>query len=426
MTYDEAVDFLKNPIYNLTRPGLDAVTELMTLLGNPQNKLKYVHIAGTNGKGSVSAMTESVLRHAGYKTGLYTSPFIERFTERIRIGDEEISRSDLARLTERVKLAVEGMLSSGHTAPTIFEMVTAVAFMYFFEKGCDIVILEVGMGGRLDATNIIKRSEVSVITRIGTDHTDFLGHTIEEIAGEKAGIIKEGCPVVAAGQRQEVNEIIKFYCDEREAPLIEVSAKNVDIIASDIKGQSFRLPNGSEYRISLLGKHQIMNALTAISAVSVLRTGGMMISEDALKLGLKAARWNGRLEVVYKSPIVIIDGAHNVDGAEALAASLSDLFPQQRITFIIGVLADKDIDAMLKPIIPSASRFLTVTPPNPRALSAEELANKIRRKGCESEACESISSAIDYCIKNYSDEVICAFGSLYYIGEIRAYCLNHR
>ena len=196
MTYDEAVDFLKNPIYNLTRPGLDAVTELMRLLGNPQDKLKYVHIAGTNGKGSVSAMTESVLRHAGYKTGLYTSPFIERFTERIRIGDEEISRSDLARLTERVKLAVEGMLSSGHTAPTIFEMVTAVAFMYFFEKGCDIVILEVGMGGRLDATNIIKRSEVSVITRIGTDHTDFLGHTIEEIAGEKAGIIKEGLSLI--------------------------------------------------------------------------------------------------------------------------------------------------------------------------------------------------------------------------------------
>lgn len=424
MTYDEAVDFLKNPIYNLTRPGLGAITELMELLGNPQDKLKYVHVAGTNGKGSVSAMTESVLRHAGYKTGLYTSPFIERFTERIRIGEYEISREDLARLTERVKSAVDDMVASGHAAPTIFEMVTAVAFMYFSEKECDIVILEVGMGGRLDATNIIKNSEVSIITRIGMDHTDFLGDTIEKIAEEKAGIIKDACPVVSSEQRTEAGEIIKYRCNEKSSELIEVSASNVEVTSSDINGQSFRLSDGSEYKISLLGRHQIENALTVIAAINVLRNGGTAISEEALKSGMQAARWNGRLEVVNKSPVVIVDGAHNADGAESLAESLSDLFPNQHITFIMGVLADKDIDAMLKPIIPTASRFITVTPPNPRALSAAKLADKLESKGCKADACESIKSAIECCIKKYSDEVICAFGSLYYIGEVRAYFIN--
>ncbi len=424
MNYDEAVNFLKNPLYNITRPGLGAVTELLELLGNPQDGLKYVHVAGTNGKGSVSAMMESALRHAGYKTGMYTSPFIERFTERIRVGEEEIPQNELARLTQRVRDAVEGMIARNHSAPTIFEMVTAVAFMYFFEQKCDIVILEVGMGGRLDATNVIKKSEVSVITRIGMDHIDFLGNTIEEITAEKAGIIKEACTVVSSPQRPEAATVISETCKAKGASLISVQADEATVLSSDISGQSLRMSDGCRYHISLLGKYQISNVVAAVAALKVLKAGGMKIPESAVESGLAAARWKGRLEIVLRSPLILIDGAHNLDGAEALADSLFELFPNKHIVFVMGVLADKDVDAIIDTVLPLAERFLTVAPSNPRALPAEVLAGKLRERGCEAEPFSSASEAIDECIKKYKDSIICVFGSLYYIGEARAHCIK--
>lgn len=422
MTYEEALEFLNAPAYDAIRPGLDTVTELLELLGNPQEDLKYVHIAGTNGKGSTAAFIESILRVAGYKTGLYTSPFIQRFTERIRVNGEEISSHDLARLTEPVQAAVAVMRERGHLAPTAFELVTALGFLYFKEQQCDIVVLETGLGGRLDATNVIACPEVAVITAIALDHMKILGGTLAEIAGEKAGIIKGGF-VVTYPQQPEAAQVLQDRCHQQGASLTIAPLEKVERRQATLAGQEFSLPTHENLRIALLGSYQIENAVLAVTAIEALQKKGYDLTEEALYTGLQQARWPGRLEVMGKAPVFLIDGAHNPHGVQALRDSLAELFPQRRFTFITGVLADKNYKAMMQLMMPLARRVLTVTPPSPRALPGRDLAKLLQQGGIEAQSCASITAAVDLCRNTYKNDIICAFGSLYYIGEVRS-CLQ--
>jgi dihydrofolate synthase/folylpolyglutamate synthase len=429
MTFEEAMGFLNAAQWSQTRPGLGPVTELLHRIGDPQVGLRCVHAAGTNGKGSVCAYIESVLRAAGHKTGIYTSPYLEHFTERIRVDGEDIPEGDLTRITERVKAAVDAMEAEGLAVPTVFERITAVAFEYFAEKNCDIVVLEVGMGGRLDATNVIERPEVSVITKISYDHTEFLGDTLAEIAGEKAGIIKPGCPVVSYVQADEAAEVIKREASSVGAPLTFSPEDEAVLISSGITGQKFSL-RGKEYEIGMLGRYQISNAVLALTALEQMKKNGWEIPDEAVFRGMKDAVWKGRFEVLSQEPVVIIDGAHNPDGVGSLAEGLKELFPGKKITFVAGVLADKDYGSMIDTMMPLAEKFITVTPESPRALPAEDLAVMIRDRGAEAVSCPSVKKAADDVRKFCTDfrktgkkcpaPVICAFGSLYYIGEFRS------
>jgi len=423
LTYEESLAFLNAPVYSQTRPGLAPVTELMHELGDPQDGLKYVHIAGTNGKGSTASFIERILREAGYRTGLYTSPYLMRFTERMRVCGQEISKDDLTRLTTKVKDAVDRITAQGHTAPTIFEMVTAVAFLFFREQKCDIIVLEVGMGGRLDATNIIKESEISVITAIDFDHMNFLGDTIGEIAYEKAGIIRNNGIVVSFPQRADAEKVLREVCAEENAGLYIADPGPV-LLEANIRGQRFRLADGREFHISLLGSYQIRNAAVAVLAMDLLTARGWRLTPDSLARGLENARWPGRFELMSTNPMILVDGAHNPNGVEALARGLRTLFPGRKFTFIAGVLADKDYTSMLRVVEPLASRFLTVTPDSERALAASELAQDLRADGFKAVSFRSVSAAAETALSEYPDEIICAFGSLYFIGDIRRVFLD--
>ncbi|MBQ9155158.1 MAG: bifunctional folylpolyglutamate synthase/dihydrofolate synthase [Eubacterium sp.] len=421
MNYDQSVDYLNEQKNSIIRPGLTVITELLGQLGNPQEGMRYIHIAGTNGKGSTAAYLESVLRAAGYRTGLFTSPYIEHFSEKIQVNHEDIDRQWLIDLTARVREAAE-VLKGKELFPTPFELQTAVAFLYFKSMGCDIVVLETGLGGRLDATNIIRQALVTVITSISYDHMDYLGDTLEEIAAEKAGIIKKGARVVCYPQQASVCQVIQRKCNEMGAELACLDINQIIPVESDIKKQIFRFDYNSRenvYEIHLLGRHQIYNASLAIMAVDALRAEGLDISEDTLKKGLARTSWKGRLEVVHKEPLLLIDGAHNPGGVESLARSLIDLFPGRKLTFITGVLKDKDYPAMLDQMIPLAKQFYTVTPNSPRALPANVLADEICRRGCPAESFRTVKEALDKSLDKAADEVICAFGSLYFIGEVR-------
>ncbi len=425
MTYEEALDYLNAPVYSQIRPGLGPVTELMEILDNPQDGMKYVHITGTNGKGSTAAYIDSALRKAGYKTGLYTSPFIQRFTERIQVAGEEIPQDDLARITERVKDAVAIMNGRGHTSPTIFELITAVAFLYFREKNCDIVILEVGMGGRLDATNIIHDSEVSVITTIDYDHMQFLGNTLEEIAHEKAGIVKPGGSLVCYPQQPGPMEVIRRRCEEMKADLQVVDLDAIEVVSSDIDGQSYRL-HGQEIEITKLGVYQIYNSAVAYTALKVLQRKGWKLTDQNILDGLRDAKWMGRLEIVHRDPLVLIDGAHNPNGVDGLVKSLKTIFPDRKLVFVAGVLADKDYLTMFREIEPLAKCFLTVTPNSHRALAGADLAAQLRADGFEAENFATVPEAVEAAMDRYPEDVICAFGSLYYIGDVRTYMTEQR
>lgn len=424
MTYDEALDFLNTPMYSQTRLGLGPIKVLLEMLGNPQDKLKYVHITGTNGKGSTAAFIESVLREAGYRTGLYTSPYIQRFTERMRVNGKEITHDDLSRITECVYNTVNEMVKRNMTLPTTFELITAIGFLYFFEQNCDIVILEVGLGGRLDATNIIKNSEVSVITSIDFDHMDLLGNTLEEIAYEKAGIIKEKGTAVSYPQKAMVKEVLERSSKERNAQLSFVTFDTLEVSGSDVDGQVFHYADYRDLKISLLGDYQIYNAVTALNVIEKLRSKQYIINGDQVRKGLEKAKWPGRLEIINKNPLIIIDGAHNPNGTDGLYRNLKNLFPSRKFIFIVGVLADKNYIEMFKGSIELAKSYLTISPNSSRALSGDLLAEVLRKEGALVESFTSIEDAVALCKEKYIDEVICAFGSLYFIGDVRTYCID--
>ena len=415
MTEQEAIDYIENYTWSSTRFGLERTVELLDRLGNPERELKFIHVTGSNGKGSTCAMLASILRQAGYKTGLYTSPYIQEFRERIQINGEYISAEDLAELTEQVRDLAEAM----EDHPSQFELVTALAIEYFRRQRCDIVVLEVGMGGALDATNAIPAPEAAVITNIGLEHTEYLGDTLEKIAAVKSGIIKPGCSAVCYDGEKVVTEVVRAVCREKNVPLKCVDFSELELIEQSLEGQRFTY-RGAEYFIPLLGRHQMYNTATVLDTVEALRARGWNIPDKCVHIGLRLTVWPARFEVLRRDPLCILDGGHNPQCAQALTASLDELLPGRKAVFLMGILSDKDYSQVVEIILPYASEFFTLTPLNPRALSAEDLAVELTRRGAAATACAEVDEGIDKAIAAAGkDGLVVIFGSLYLAGAVR-------
>ncbi|NMB96984.1 MAG: bifunctional folylpolyglutamate synthase/dihydrofolate synthase [Clostridiaceae bacterium] len=422
MNYSEALEYIHGTYKFGVKLGLENIRKLLELLGNPHKKLKFVHVAGTNGKGSTVAYISNVLIESGYKVGIYTSPYIERFTERICINDEEISREDLARLTEITKEKVTEMVIQGYNHPTEFEIVTAIAFQYYCEQNCDIVVLEVGLGGRYDSTNVIDTPLVSVITSISFDHMKILGNDLPHIAYEKAGIIKENGNVVLYSQSKEVEKVIEDAAAQTNSRLFRAEFDSIKLKSFGIDGQVFDYSTFADLETKLLGRHQLKNAAVAITACQVLREKIKNITDDAIRKGIAKTKWKGRMELLCKKPVFIIDGAHNKDGAKVMIDTLNEYFPQKRKIFIMGVLKDKEYSEMVRIVAQVAYKFYTVTPLSERGLPSGELADIIKAYCNNVVICDKIVEGIDNAINEAGEnDIICAFGSLYYIGEVRQY-----
>lgn len=418
MTAQDAINYIEGCTWSRTRLGLGRTRELLSRLGDPQKKLRFIHVAGTNGKGSTCAMLASVMQQAGYRTALYTSPYICRFNERMQINGEEIPDSRLAELTERVMPIAESMADH----PSQFELVTAIAMQYFLEEHCDIVVLEVGLGGALDSTNAIDCPECSVITTIGLEHTEYLGSTLPEIASAKAGIIKPGCDVVCYRNVPEVEHVFEEVCREKNARLVKADFDSIRPISHSLSGQSFAWRNYTSLRLPLLGSHQLRNAAVVLETLNVMREKGWSISDSAIISGLAETKWPVRFEVLRAEPTVIIDGAHNPQCAEALAANIAEYLPGQKCTFLMGVLADKDYRQMLGSLAPYAERFFCVAPPSPRALPADALAGVAAELGIPAQSCGDIQNAAELALGCGKPVIAC--GSLYLAGTARAALSN--
>lgn len=390
MNYEECLEYIHGVNWCFCNPGLERINTLCQALGNPERELRFVHIAGTNGKGSVSSMLSSVLCASGYKVGLYTSPYVKVFNERMRINGENISNQELIDITERVRPIADAMTDK----PTEFELITAIAFEYFRRNKCDIVVLEVGMGGRLDSTNIIEAPLLSIITGIALDHTAFLGDTVEKIAQEKAGIIKKGCPVLFGGQDEIVARVIKRRADEQTADFYAVDYSKLYSLNTSLDGSCFSFGERENVKISLLGAYQPRNAAIVISAVDILKKT-IKITEEALYEGLAKASWPARFEVLSREPLVIFDGAHNPQGIAAAVESIKLYFGKKKVYLLTGVLRDKDYASIAKDLATVASKAFTLTPDNPRALTAVEYAQVLGEAGIEAVASESISVAFE-------------------------------
>ena len=416
MTYEQALTYISTVSSRGGRPGLQRIRTLMDGLGSVQNKLKCIHLAGTNGKGSTSCMLSNILMQAGYKTGLFVSPFIIRFNERMQVNGQHIPDDKLAEIVERIRKIADTM----DDVPTEFELITAAAFVWFAEENCDIVVLETGLGGRLDATNIIETNECAVITNIGIDHTDYLGNTLAEIAYEKACILKEGRPVVAYASEREALDVIVSYALQHGNPLSVTDFAAIEPVSADLTGQRFRY-EGTEYAIRLLGAHQQRNAALVLETVKVLRSLGWNISDDCVVRGMAAAQWPARFELLQEDPIVFVDGAHNMQGVESLQKAVEDYLGDRRIVCVTGVLADKDWQQMMAVLQSFAADFITVTPDSPRALTNEDLADYLRERGCDAQAANSIQEAMELALQRAreTDSVVVACGSLYMASEIR-------
>lgn len=410
---EAAIAYIENYHWFSSRPGLERMRVLMDLLGNPQDRVKYIHVGGSNGKGSCCAMLDSILRAAGYKTGLYTSPFIERFTERIRVNGKDILPGELAAVTERVRVAAESM----EDHPSRFELLTAVAFCYYAQMACDIVVLEVGMGGEFDATNVIPAPEVAALMNIGLEHTEYLGDTLEKIAQTKSGIIKPGCTAVLYDGAPEVTAVVSRVCAQNNTELVYAKADAVTPLGSTLKGQSFGY-DGQNYLLRLLGEHQLKNVSVVMRVAETLVRRGYCIPAEAVKEGLRTVQWPARLEVLSEQPLFILDGGHNPQCAEALAKALPALLGETKATFLIGILADKDYHCMLDTVLPFMAEAVCITPDSPRALPAGELRSEIILRGVNATVAGDVAEAVALSVsKGYP---VVAFGSLYSAGLVRA------
>ena len=406
--------------------GLERMNALLEKLGNPQDELKVIHVAGTNGKGSICRYVYEVLQAGGYKTGLYTSPFLEVFNERIEFNGAYISDEDLEIYTEKVLEKAKEMVAEGHESPTEFEIVTAIAFLYFAEKKADYVVLEVGLGGTGDSTNVVKKPLACIIASISLDHTDRLGNTIEAIAREKAGIIKEGCPVISSTNNETAKAVIKGRCQELHADFYDASKVTAEILSQELDGTTFKaeiLGQMLETKIGMMGHHQVDNAIAAVTALLLLeKEGKVELKNDALSRGMSKAKQIGRFEIMDTNPYVIIDGAHNPDGSKVLRTAVEKYFPNKKILIITGILADKDIEEVFENFTAITKDFVVTEPNNPRKMGAEELAAQIGAKGGNCIIKANPEDAVNYA-KTLKEEydVILFTGSLYLIGEIRGH-----
>ena len=416
MNAEQAIAYIHSVCWKGSIPGLGRTQELLEKMGNPEKKLKFVHIAGTNGKGSTAAMTASILSKAGYRTGLYTSPYIYRFHERIQVDGVEISDEDLTEITEYVKPLAESMAQS----PTEFELVCCIAFEYFYRKKCDIVVLEVGMGGAWDATNVIEVPEVAVITNIGLDHTEYLGDTVEKIAETKSGIFKPHGHAVVYRSTPSVEAVYERVCAERDVSLRKADFDGLVLKAHTLEGQVFDCGSRKNLVLPLLGDHQLHNASVVLSIADTLIGEGWKISEQNIYDGIRDVRWPGRFDIVCRKPLFIIDGGHNPQCIEALVKNIRDYLAGKKVIALTGVLADKDYADMYKPVMPLVDRFVCITPPNPRKLEAQQLARYLCQAGAQAQASESILDGVKKAMDlAREDGVVLCFGSLYSIGGIR-------
>ena len=430
MDYKEALDYINDKNKFGSRLGLDVIRKLLDLLGNPHLDMNYIHIAGTNGKGSTASYIATVLKTADYKVGLFTSPYLERFNERISINGLDIPDERLAQITERVKDKIGIMLEEGYEHPTTFEIVTTIAFVYFKEENADFVALEVGLGGRADSTNVIRESSISVITTIDYDHMDVLGDTLGKIAYEKAGIIKEKGLVLSFPQHGDAMEVIEEVSNEKEAELVICPMENVEIVQLTEYGGAFNYKYNnklySNIEVSLLGKHQVYNATLALTTILILRDRGFIsIEDDDIRKGLKNTIWRGRMEVLKRKPSFIIDGAHNLQGIKTLAGNIKR-FKYNKLILGTAILKDKDIEHMLEALVPLADEVIVTEANIHRKLEAEKLEEMINKYNRNTHVEKDLKKAID---KAYEladeDDLILFAGSLYLIGDVRKIVLDN-
>lgn len=420
MTYDEALTYIHSVSWKGSRPGLERITELCHRLGDPQKKLKFIHVTGTNGKGSTCSMLDSILRAAGYKTGLFTSPYVKFFNERMQVGGKNVSDERLAYVTSLVKPHADAMAD----APTEFELITAIAFVLFALEECEIVILEVGMGGRLDSTNIIEESVLSVITGVALEHTEYLGDTIEKIAFEKANIIKKGCPILYGGRDAKEDgaayRVIQTHAKTMDAPLFLADYDRLAVKEATLDGTILDYKEFQNIHLPLLGLYQPENCAKVLEIVSVLRSLGFSLDDITIQRGLSAARWPARFEKLMEDPLVLYDGAHNPDGVTVAATTLRHYFGARKVNLLTGVMADKDYPLMVSMLAPLAEKVYTVTPDNPRALEAERLAEEFKSHGVRAQSFEKLPEAVKTAIaesKEGGTALVC-LGSLYMYAEI--------
>ena len=417
MNVSEALEYIHSVCWKGSIPGLGRTQELLQKMGNPEKKLRFIHVAGTNGKGSTAAMLASILRQAGYTTGLYTSPYIIKFHERMQVNGEMISDKELCDITAYIRPLADAMTES----PTEFELVTCIAMEYFVRHGCQIVVMEVGMGGALDSTNVIDPPEAAVICNIGLDHTEVLGDTLEKIAAAKAGIIKAGSPAVIYRAAPSVEAVFEEKCRAVGSALHKADFDAIRLIRHDLGGQVFDFGRYKALELPLLGAHQLRNAAVVLTTVDVLREEGWNISDENVRMGLKTVRWPGRFELLRREPLFIVDGGHNPQCIEALVQNIRQYLAEQPLTVLTGVLADKDYHCMYAGVAQFAARFVTVTPPNPRALDAQALAEYLGQFGKPVTACTSVEAGVQEAIRQAgTNGVVLAYGSLYMVGDIEA------
>ncbi|WP_123053865.1 folylpolyglutamate synthase/dihydrofolate synthase family protein [Clostridium sp. JN-1] len=433
MNYHEAISYISSTKKFGVNLGLDRTYKMLKLLDNPQDKIKCIHIAGTNGKGSTAAMITEILLTAGYKVGMYTSPYIEEFEERVQIDGQNILKDDLSKVVTEVSHAAEKVLKMGYDNPTEFEIITCAMFLYFYKKKVDIAVIEVGLGGRLDSTNVLQSFKVlnnsagvilSIITSVSCDHMKVLGNTIDKIAFEKAGIIKEGVPVILYPQDEKVQKVIQDECYKKNSRLIKVPNSCAKFIRNnDNFKQNVIVKTCSDVyniELSLLGQHQVLNCAAVILACEELINYGLKIKKEHIIKALKNVKWIGRLEVLNKKPLTVIDGAHNVDGIKNLVGSVKRHFKYNHMILIIGILADKQVNKMLEMIAPMAQKVLAVTPNNIRAESASELKDAVKKYNLNCEAFDDYREAYDRAVSSCKlDDLLLICGSLYMIGGMR-------
>jgi dihydrofolate synthase/folylpolyglutamate synthase len=423
MNYTEAIEYIENTGKFGINLGLKRIERLCELLGDPQKDLKVIHVGGTNGKGSTTAFISSILISQGYKVGIYTSPYIERFTERIKINDKEIEKEEIAKLVNDIKPVVDTLVSEGLEHPTEFEIITACAFKYFKDNNVDFVVLEVGLGGRFDATNVVDPI-LSVITTISYDHMNILGDTLNKIAYEKAGIIKNNRPVVIYPQEKEAMDALLEAAEKSNSRIYPMENVKQRIRENNINGITFDILGPCNYnglKIKLLGEHQVMNAATAVTAIEALKDEGFIVDRDSVYNGLKNTKWPGRFEIIHDSPYIVLDGGHNIQGIEALAKAVKKYFDKYKINIVCGMLQDKEYNKMIDILQVVGDKFITVTPDNPRALKSSELALILQKRGKNAVSAESIEQAVKMGLEiTKQDEVLIFCGSLYMIGHARS------
>lgn len=423
MNYNEAIAYVENTGKFAINLGLQRIQRLCDLAGNPEKELKIIHVAGTNGKGSTTTFISSILISQGYRVGIYTSPYIERFTERIKINAREISEDEVARLITEISSDIDKVEQEGLERPTEFEIITACAFKYFKEQKVDFVLLEVGLGGRFDATNIVYPL-LSVITTISYDHINILGDTLGKIAYEKAGIIKNGRPVVIYPQEKEAMDVILSETEGRNSSVKLVQDIKYEVVQDSVDGIIFNAYGNREYKnikLNMTGSYQVMNAITALKAIETLVEEGIKIDDSAIYEGFESSKWPGRFEIISREPYIVLDGGHNIQGIEVLASALKKYFPDKKIRIVCGMLKDKEYGKMIERLGEVSSDFIAVRANSPRALSADELKAAIEDKGKNAISVESIKDGVNKGLKiTKSEEVLVFCGSLYMIGEVRS------